>query len=95
MHLDTLTSLKEIKICKAYKIDGRETIFFPADATKLSHAQCIYETVPGWDAGLTEVKDFHDLPLNAQNYIMLIEEMIKKPVTIIGVGPERNQIIFR
>jgi len=95
MHLDTMSSLKEIKICKAYKINGKKTTFFPADATKLSRAQCIYETVPGWDAGLTEVSDFHDLPLNAQNYIMLIEEMVKKPVTLIGVGPKRSQTMFR
>ena len=95
MHLDTLAGLKEIKICRAYKINGKETTFFPANTTRLSRAQCIYETVPGWDEDITEVNDFHELPLNAQNYIMLIEEMTKKPITIIGVGPKRNQTIFR
>ena len=95
MHLDTLTGLKEIKICRAYKIGGKEKTFFPADTAKLSQASPIYETVPGWNEDITGVNDFHDLPLNAQNYIMLIEEMTKKPITIIGVGPERNQTIFR
>jgi len=95
MHLDTLSGLKEIKICRTYKINGKQTSFFPANTTKLSQAHCIYETVPGWEEDITEVNDFHDLPLNAQNYIMLIEEMTGKPITIIGVGPKRNQTIFR
>jgi len=95
MHLDTLTGLKEIKICRAYEINGKETTFFPANAAKLSQARCIYETAPGWDENITEVNDFHDLPLNAQNYVCRIEEKTGKPITIIGVGPKRNQTIFR
>jgi adenylosuccinate synthase len=95
MHLDTLTGLKEINICRAYKINGKETTFFPANTARLSQASPIYETVPGWDDALAEVNDFDDLPVNAQNFIRLIEEMVKIPVTIIGVGPERTQTIFR
>jgi adenylosuccinate synthase len=95
MHLDTLSSLKEIKICRAYKINGDEITFFPADAARLSRAACIYETLPGWDEDITDAADFHDLPLNAQNYICRIEELVKRPITIIGVGPKRSQTIFR
>jgi len=95
MHLDTLTGLKEIKICRAYEIDGKETTFFPTNATKLSLTRCIYETVPGWEEDITKINDFHDLPLNAQNFICRLEEKTGKPITIIGVGPERNQTIFR
>jgi adenylosuccinate synthase len=95
LHLDTLTGLKEIKICKAYKIDGQQTSFFPTNSAKLSQASCLYETVPGWEEDITEVSDFNDLPANAQNFICRVEEMTGKPVTIIGVGPKRNQTIFR
>jgi len=95
MHLDTLTGLKEINICRAYKINGKQTSFFPANSVRLSQVSPIYETVPGWDEDITEVNDFNDLPLNAQNFIVHIEEMTGKPVTIIGVGPKRNQTIFR
>ena len=95
MHLDTLSGLKELKICKAYKIDGKETTFFPANTAKLSLAECVYETVPGWEQELDQISDFDDLPLNARNYITLIEEMTAKPITIIGVGPKRSQTIFR
>jgi len=95
LHLDTLAGLKEIKICKAYKIGEDQITFFPADANKLSQVSCIYETLSGWDEDISEVKDFHDLPLNAQQFICRIEELIKKPIIIIGVGPKRNQTIFR
>lgn len=47
MHLDTLSGLKEVKICRAYKINGKETMFFPTNATKLLNAQCVYESIPG------------------------------------------------
>jgi len=95
MHLDTLSSLKELKICRAYKINGEEKTFFPANTTRLSQASPVYQTVPGWDEDITEVNDFQDLPVNAQNYIHLIEQQIGKPITIIGVGPKRSQTIFR
>ena len=95
MHIDTLSGLKEIKICRAYKINGKEKTFFPSNTTKLSQASPIYETAAGWDEDITEVNDFYDLPLNAQNYIMFIEGMTKKPITMIGVGPKRKQTIFR
>jgi adenylosuccinate synthase len=95
MHLDTLTGLKKINICRAYKINGKEITFFPANTTRLSQASPIYETVPGWDVALAGVNDFNDLPAEAQNFIRLIEKMVKTPITIIGVGPERTQTIFR
>jgi len=115
LHLDTMSGLKEVKICTRYSIldtkysrESRDNLrasrignressitFFPANIAKLSQASPIYETLPGWDEDITEVNDFHKLPLNAQNYISRIEEQISKPVTIIGVGPKRSQTIFR
>ncbi|MHC4387372.1 MAG: adenylosuccinate synthase [Planctomycetota bacterium] len=95
MHLDTLTGLEEVKICRAYEIDGKESAFFPANTARLCMANPIYETVAGWDEEITETGDFNDLPLNAQAFVCRVEEMIRKPITIISVGPERNQTIFR
>ena len=95
MHLDTLSGLKEVKLCNAYKINGKQTSFFPANTDRLSQAECMYQTLPGWEQDITEVKDFYDLPLNARNYIMLLEETTGKPITIIGIGPKRSQTIFR
>jgi len=95
MHLDTLSGLEELKICRAYKINGKETTFFPANKDRLSQAEPVYETLPGWSEDLTEVNNFEDLPVNAQNYVLRIEEHIGKPITFVGVGPKRSQTIFR
>jgi adenylosuccinate synthase len=95
MHLDTLSGLKELKICRAYNIDGQEKTFFPANITRLSQAVPVYESVPGWDEEITEASDYHELPVNAQNYLRRIEEITDTPISAIGVGPERSQTIFR
>jgi len=95
MHMDTLAGLEEVKVCRAYKIDGVETTFFPSNVNKLAQVECVYETLPGWDENLSKIRDFNDLPVNARKYICLIEETTKKPITMIGIGPKRSQIIFR
>jgi len=94
MHLDTLSGLEELNICKAYKINGQEKTFFPANIARLAQATAVYETMPGWDEDLTSTADFKDLPPNAQNYIRRIEELIGRPINIIGVGPKRSDTIF-
>jgi len=94
-HLDTLTGLKELKICRAYKIGAEEKTFFPANINRLSQACPVYETLPGWDEDIIAATKFDELPSNAQNYICRIEEHIGREVGIIGAGPERKQMIFR
>jgi adenylosuccinate synthase len=95
VHLDTLSGLKEIKVCTSYDINGKRTTFFPADACRLSKAKCVYETLPGWDDDLTEVKKFDELPAKAQQYVNFLEKLLDKPVSMIGVGPKRVQTILR
>jgi adenylosuccinate synthase len=95
MHLDTLAGLEELKVCRAYKIDGTETTFFPSDAVQLTKAECIYETIAGWDEDLSTITDFKDLPSSVHNYIALAEDIVKVPISIVGVGPKRSQAIFR
>ena len=95
LHLDTLSGLKELNICRAYNINGEETTFFPANITRLAQAQPVYATLPGWEEEITEVKDFQDLPANAKDYVLRVEELIGKPIKMIGVGPRRDQTIFR
>lgn len=95
MHLDTLSGLKELKICRAYEIDGHQTDFFPANVDRLAKAKAIYETMPGWDEDLSEISEFRNLPPNAQNYVRRVEEHIGAPITAVGVGPKRSQTIFR
>jgi len=98
MHLDTLAGIKEVKICTQYAIRNTHnevTKWFPSNIEILSNVEPVYETLPGWDEDITEVRDFRKLPSNAQNYISWIEKLTGIPVTIIGVGPKRSQTIFR
>jgi len=95
MHLDTLTGLEELKICRAYKINGAETRFFPCNSTRLSQVECVYETVAGWTEDITRVSKFDDLPDKARRYVDFVQELAGQKVSIIGVGPKRSQVIFR
>ncbi|HSV99251.1 MAG TPA: adenylosuccinate synthase [Sedimentisphaerales bacterium] len=95
MHLDTLTGIKELQVCRAYSIDGKETTFFPANIDRLSRAKPIYETLPGWDEDLSDATSFASLPIAAQTYVRRIEQIVGKPVEMIGVGPKRSQTIIK
>jgi len=95
MHLDTLTGLKQLQLCRGYEIDGRETMFFPANIDRLAKARPIYETTAGWDDDFSDATRFEDLPAAAQAYVRRIEQIVGKPVGMIGVGPKRSQTIMK
>ncbi len=95
MHLDTLAGMDDLKVCKAYKINGQETTFFPGDAADVEAAECIYETLPGWTEDLTKIENYDDLPKNTKDYVAALEKIIGVPISIVGVGPKRSQAIFR
>jgi len=95
MHLDTLSGLEKLAICTDYQIGSERTRFFPANTDRLSQVRCIYESHPGWSEDITQVREFSDLPANARHYVCRIEELIRRPITMIGVGPRRDQMLFR
>jgi adenylosuccinate synthase len=95
MHLDTLTGIKELQLCRAYSIDGKETTFFPANIDRLARAKPLYETLAGWDEDLSDATSFASLPEAAQTYVRRIEQIVGKPVKMIGVGPKRSQTIIK
>ena len=95
LHLDTLGGLKELSLCAAYDIDGQKKTFFPANIDRLAQAKPIYEQMAGWDDDIGQAMTFKQLPKNAQAYVRRIEEIIGKPIEMIGVGPKRSQTIIR
>jgi adenylosuccinate synthase len=95
LHLDTLGGLKELSLCSAYEIDGQKKTFFPANIDRLANARPIYERMAGWDEDIGQATTFEQLPKNAQAYVRRIEEIIGKPIEMIGVGPKRSQTIMR
>ena len=95
LHLDTLGGLKELNLCSAYEIDGQKKTFFPANIDRLAKARPIYECMPGWDEDIGQATTFSELPKNAKAYVRRIEQIIGKPIEMIGVGPKRSQTIVR
>ena len=93
--LDVLSGFETLKICTGYKIGDSVTYEFPHSAKVLEQAIPEYIELPGWNDDITEIMKYDDLPENAKKYITKIEELIGKNVTIVSVGPERRQTIFR
>ena len=90
--LDVLGYLDEIPVCTAYEIDGEKTQLFPVPAL-LDRAKPVLEKLPGWRRQISSVRRFSDLPANAQNYVMQIEDWLEVPVKWVSVGPRREDII--
>jgi len=93
--IDTLTGIKKLKICKGYELDGKIITEFPVKLSDLSRCKPVYEELDGWDEDITGVRNFEDLPENAKKYIYKIEELCGVKVSMVGVGPNREQNIIR
>ena len=93
--LDVLSQLKTIKVCTAYRHEGRTYSELPAHQSIFHHAEPVYEEVPGWQEDISGCREFSDLPKAAQEYISLLEDLADVPVSIIAVGPSREQTILR
>ncbi|KAM0880324.1 hypothetical protein ACQ4PT_033641 [Festuca glaucescens] len=94
--LDVLTGLKEIKLGTSYCTeDGKTLESFPADLDLLDQTKVKYEVLPGWEEDIASVRDYNDLPETARLYVERIEELVGIPVHYIGVGPERDALIYK
>ncbi len=92
--LDVLDNVPTIKICTAYDLDGETVETLPARQSVLERVKPIYEELPGWQTQTTEVRNFDDLPRQAQAFIRRVEQLIECPVDVISVGPSREQAII-
>lgn len=88
---DVLSGFDEVRICTGYRVDGRERTDF--DAAQMARAECIYETLDGWQPEIADARRFEDLPAAAQRYVARVEELTGRPVGLISVGPDRNATI--
>jgi adenylosuccinate synthase len=91
--IDVLTGLETVKICAAYKRNGKIIEHFPANLKELSECEPVYEELPGWSEDITGAKSLDDLPENARHYIERITQLTGVPLTIFSVGPDRSQTI--
>lgn len=93
--LDILSGFDQLKLCTAYRIGEETHQTLPMGPGNLGGMSAIYEELPGWQADLTSIRQWTDLPENARGYIKALESLVGVPVTIISVGPERSQVIRR
>ncbi|HWU20361.1 MAG TPA: adenylosuccinate synthetase, partial [Nocardioides sp.] len=93
--LDTLTGLPELPVAVAYDVDGVRHDEMPVNQTDFHHATPVYEVLPGWTEDITGARSFEDLPKNAQAYVERVEELSNARISVVGVGPEREQAVVR
>lgn len=92
-HLDIFDGFKSIKVCTGYRVDGQDLASFPSRIEVLEKCKPVYEEFPGWDECTEDIEDFSLLPTNAQNYIRAITRLVGCPVTLLSMGPKREQMI--
>jgi adenylosuccinate synthase len=93
--LDVLSGLDEIKVCVAYEIDGKGVAGFPGSAYVLENVKPVYETLKSWKEDISKCRRFDDLPGEAKDYIRYIERGAGIEIGLIGVGPDREDTIYR
>jgi len=92
--IDVLTGIDKIKICKSYEIDGKIYDTVPASIEMLAKAKPVYIEVDGWKEDITKIKTYEALPENAKKYIAKLEEVMGSKISMVSVGPDREQNIF-
>ncbi|HBJ1652466.1 adenylosuccinate synthase [Clostridium botulinum] len=91
--IDTLAGLEKLKVCVGYKFDGKVIDYFPASLEDLAKCEPVYEDFDGWDDSVAEARTYEELPENAKKYLNRIAEFTDTKISIIGVGPKREQTI--
>jgi adenylosuccinate synthase len=92
--LDVLTGQEKIKICTGYSYQNQTLTSMPAQIKELQAAEPLYEEWPGWSEPIEGIRKRGNLPQATQNYLKRIEELVKVPIAIISVGPEREATLF-
>ncbi len=93
--LDVLDTFDEVKVCVSYTIDGAPVNGYPDRCDLLDQVEPVYETLPGWKTSLAGVTSFSDLPASAQALINIVERETGVPVSLVGTGPKRDEVVVR
>lgn len=91
--IDTLAGLEKLKICVGYKFNDKVIDYFPASLDDLAKCEPIYEEFDGWSEEVAKARSYDELPENAKKYLTRIEELTGTKISIVGVGPRRDQTI--
>jgi adenylosuccinate synthase len=89
--LDVLSGFETLQVCVGYRSGGQTWDDVPPNQTLFHEAEPVWEELPGWSDEIGDVAAFEDLPKEAQQYVRFLEELGGVPVSIVGVGPAREQ----
>jgi adenylosuccinate synthase len=92
-NLDGLDGLDSIKICTGYRIDGRAIDYPPATISDIEKCEPVYEEHAGWKQDLSGIRDYNDLPDLAKSYLDRLAELAGARVSLVGIGPSRDQTL--
>lgn len=92
-NLDGLDGLETIRLCVAYKLDGKTIDFPPTDSDDLARCKPVYMEMPGWKTCTEKARKFSDLPPKARAYVKKIAELTDTKLSIVSIGPARAQTI--
>jgi adenylosuccinate synthase len=93
--LDVLSGQPVLKVCTRYRgQEGAEFDHFPFHQTVLHHVGGEYEELPGWSEDLSDCRSEDELPVEARQYLQFVADFVKVPIALIGVGPDREQVIW-
>jgi len=95
--LDVLDGFERLRICVSYRdpADGRAWATIPASASVFGRLEPVYEELPGWQSDTSSCRSWEELPAAARAYAERLEELAGVPVSLVSVGPERDQMIVR
>ena len=91
--LDVLDTLDEIKVCVAYEANGVRYDYPPYHQSILHEVTPVYEVLPGWRSDLTSFTSYEQLPEKATSYVKFLQDTIGVPISVVGVGPGREQFV--
>ncbi len=93
--LDVLDTFETVRVCIGYEMNGKLLSGYPDNPELLSAVTPQYVDIQGWKTDVRKVRKFSDLPTQARTLVELVEKHVGVPVTMIGVGPERNECVVR
>jgi adenylosuccinate synthase len=93
--LDVLDGMKTVKICVAYKLDGKEIVIPPVGADLFEKCEPVLIEMPGWSESTVGTKSMDKLPQAAVNYLAKVEELCATPIDIVSTGPDREETIIK
>ncbi len=93
--IDVLSNIPELPVCIGYELNGEITTSIPASVEEYAKMKPVYQVMPGWTEDISQIRDYNLLPENCKKYLQLIEEFTKCRISLVSVGPDReNNIVI-